>query len=85
MTGGESRTSRQGLSEGGEMPLSARNQIRGTVKHIVLGEVMAEVIVDIGVTEIVAAITRRSVETLGIKVGDEVSAVVKATEVMLMT
>jgi len=45
--------------------------------------VMAEVHVQVGVNELVSAITRGSVERLGIKVGDEVVAIVKATEVMI--
>ena len=67
------------------MALSARNQLPGTVKSVKLGTVMAEVVVDVNGMEIVAAITRSSVESLGIKVGDRVSAIVKATEVMIAT
>ena len=44
---------------------------------------MAEVVVDAGGQEIVAAITRGSVESLGIAEGQEVTVVIKATEVML--
>ena len=68
------------------MALSARNQLRGTVTDLVLGAVMAEVSVDIGGGNVVAAaITRASAESLGIEVGKEVVAVVKATEVMIAT
>jgi len=63
------------------MALSARNQLRGTVTDLVLGAVMAEVSVDIGGGNVVvAAIPRASAESLGIEVGKEVVAVVKATE-----
>ncbi len=65
------------------MEISARNQLKGRVKSVKLGTLMAEVVVDVSGTEVVAAITRASVERLGIKVGDEVSAIVKATEVMI--
>ena len=44
------------------MALSARNQLRGTVKSVKLGTVMAEVIVQVGENEIVSAITRGSGE-----------------------
>ena len=44
---------------------------------------MAEVVVDVNGIEVVAAITRSSVESLNIKAGDEVTAVIKATEVMV--
>lgn len=63
--------------------LSARNQLPGTIKSIKLGTVMAEVVVEVAGVEVVAAITRGSVESLGLKIGDEVRAVVKATEVMI--
>ena len=67
------------------MELSARNQLPGTVKSIKLGAVMAEVVIDVNGLEIVAAITRTSAESLGLKEGDQVRAVVKATEVMVGT
>jgi len=63
--------------------LSARNQFKGTVKSVKVGNVMAEVVVQVGNVEVVAAITRGSVEAMDIKVGDEVKAVIKATEVMV--
>lgn len=66
------------------MAISARNQLQGTVKSVSLGAVMAEVVIDVGGQEVVAAITRHSVENLGIKEGDAVTAVIKATEVMVM-
>ncbi len=66
------------------MTISARNQIEGTVKAVTLGNVMAEVIVDIGGgREMVAAITRGSVDAMGIKQGDRVRVVVKSTDVMI--
>lgn len=48
-----------------------------------LGGIMAEVTVDIGGQELVAAITRESAETLELAEGDEVTVLIKATEVML--
>jgi molybdopterin-binding protein len=63
--------------------LSARNQLEGTVKSLNLGGVMAEVVMDVNGIEIVAAITRRSAEAMGLKEGDRVKAVIKATEVMV--
>lgn len=63
--------------------LSARNQFKGKITSITLGNVMAEVVVAVGELEFVAAITRGSAEGMGLKVGDEVKAVVKATEVMV--
>ena len=65
------------------MELSARNQLSGTVKSVKLGNIMAEVAVDIGGQDVVAAITRGSVERLAIAEGDRVTVLIKATEVML--
>jgi len=63
--------------------LSARNQFKGTVKSVKLGNVMAEVVVAVGDLEVVSAITRGSVDQMGIKIGDQVVAVIKSTEVMI--
>jgi molybdopterin-binding protein len=63
--------------------LSARNQFIGTVKSVKLGNVMAEVIVTVGNLEFVSAITRTSAEQLGLKVGDQVTAIIKSTEVII--
>jgi molybdopterin-binding protein len=65
--------------------LSARNQLRGTVKSVKLGTVMAEVVVQVGENEIVSAITRGSAERLGLSEGTAVTVVIKATEVLLST
>ena len=66
------------------MQLSARNQFKGTIVSIKLGGVMAEVIVDIGGgNQIVSALTRGSVESLGLQEGMEVVAIIKSTEVII--
>lgn len=66
------------------MQISARNQIPGSVKSVSFGNVMCEVVVDIGAgNEIVSAITKGSAEGLGLEAGVEVTVIVKATEVML--
>jgi molybdopterin-binding protein len=63
--------------------LSARNQLPGTVHSVKLGNIMAEVIIKVGPFEVVSAITRGSAESLGLKVGDQVKVVIKATEVLV--
>jgi molybdate transport system regulatory protein len=66
------------------MQISARNQIKGKIKSIKLGEVMAEVVIELGTgEEIVSAITRGSVESLDLKVGDDAVAIIKSTEVII--
>jgi molybdopterin-binding protein len=66
------------------MKLSARNQLAATVKSVNLGTIMAEIVLTVGDHELVSVITRHSAESLGLKVGDKVSAVVKSTEVMVL-
>ena len=66
-----------------DMALSARNQLRGKVKEVNLGGVMRHIVVQVGENEIESVITRRSVEEMNLKVGDEVAVVIKSTEVMI--
>ena len=66
------------------MTLSARNRLVGTVRSVETEGLMAEVAVETdGGQRVTAVITANSVERLGIDEGDEVNAVVKATEVMI--
>jgi molybdopterin-binding protein len=65
------------------MRLSTRNQLAGKVTEVKLGGIMAEVVVDIGSQTIAAAITRGSAESLELAEGDDVTVLIKATEVML--
>ena len=67
------------------MQLSARNQLKGTVRSVTLGNVMAEVVVDVGGQEITSAITRGSAERLSLSEGKDVTVIIKATEVLLAT
>ena len=72
------------LEKEDDMAVSARNQLKGVVQTMIKGDVMAEVTIDVGSgNTIVAVITRQSAETLHIKPGDQVTAVIKATEVMV--
>jgi molybdopterin-binding protein len=63
--------------------LSARNQFKGTVQAVRLGNVAAEVVVAVGDLEVVSLITRTSAERLGLKPGDPVTVVIKSTEVLI--
>ena len=67
------------------MKISARNQLRGTVQSITRGEAIANVAVDVAGERIVASITVEAVEDLGLSEGSEVTAVIKASDVMLAT
>lgn len=66
------------------MKLSARNVLKGTIKAIDIGAVNVDVIVEIAPgLEVSAIITKKSCKNLGLKVGKQVYAVVKATNVMI--
>ena len=65
------------------MRLSTRNQLSGTVTAIEVGAVMTTVKVDVGGQTMTSAVTRESVEELGLAVGRSVVCLVKSTEVML--
>jgi molybdopterin-binding protein len=65
------------------MKLSTRNQLAGKVTGVKLGTIMSEITVDVGGQSIVAAITRGSAEHLELAPGDDVTVLIKATEVML--
>jgi molybdate transport system regulatory protein len=65
------------------LSISARNRLRGHISGLTLDGLMAEVQIRIGDQELVSVITRSSAERLGLKVGDEVFAVIKSTEVMI--
>jgi len=65
------------------MAVSARNQLKGKVTEIVLGTVMAHITIQVGENAIESVITRRSVDELNLKKGDSVTAVIKATEVLV--
>lgn len=66
------------------MKISARNQIKGRIVEVHKGTTTAHVRVDIGGGTIVtAAITNEAVDDLGLKVGGEATAVIKASDVMI--
>ena len=66
------------------MKISARNALKGKVVDIKRGAVMCQVVVDIGGgVKVSSAIFVDSVDDLGVKVGDEVLAVIKSTDVMI--
>jgi molybdopterin-binding protein len=63
--------------------LSAHNQLPGTIQSVKSGAVMAEVTVSIQAGLITAVITDSSRENLNLREGDQVTVVVKSTEVMI--
>jgi molybdopterin-binding protein len=65
--------------------LSARNQLRGTVSSITRGEAIANVVLDVGGQRLVSSITVEAVSDLGLSEGSEVTAVIKASDVIIVT
>jgi len=66
------------------MELSARNQLRGKVKAVKHGAVMSEITIEIGGGQtLVSTITRVSAERMKLAEGDSVTAIVKATEILI--
>ena len=65
------------------MRLSARNQIKGTVLEVTKGQTTSHVRIDVGGTVVTASITNEAVDDLGLKVGQQAYAVIKASDVMV--
>ena len=66
------------------MKLSARNQIKGKVTAVVKGQTTGHVHIDIGNGVTVhASITNEAIDDLALEVGDEATAVIKASDVMV--
>lgn len=65
------------------MRLSARNQLQGTVSRINKGAAIANVEIDVHGQRLVASITVEAVQELGLREGSAVTAVVKASDVIL--
>jgi hypothetical protein len=65
------------------MKISARNRLKGTVVEVTKGQTTAHVKIDVQGTIVTAAITNAAVDELGLAVGQEAYAVVKASDVMV--
>jgi molybdopterin-binding protein len=63
--------------------LSARNHLPGTIDDIRSDSIMTHVVIRVGEHQIESVITRPSADELKLQGGDSVTAVVKATEVMI--
>ena len=67
-----------------KMELSARNQLKGKVSNVELGAVMANIKIEVEDPNVITAvITKESAERLGLKDGDDVTALIKSTEVII--
>jgi len=67
------------------MKLSARNQLKGTVTSVNKGEAIANVVLDVSGARLVASITVEAADELGLSEGSQVTAIVKASDVIIAT
>ncbi|HKO27114.1 MAG TPA: TOBE domain-containing protein [Solirubrobacteraceae bacterium] len=67
------------------MKLSARNQLTGTVQSINQGAAIANVVLDVSGQRLVASVTVEAVQELGLSEGSQVTAIIKASDVILAT
>jgi molybdopterin-binding protein len=67
------------------MKLSARNQLPAQVVSVTQGEAIANVELDVQGLRLVASITVEAAKELGLETGKAVTAVVKASDVMVAT
>jgi molybdopterin-binding protein len=65
------------------LKLSARNQLKGTVTSVNKGAAIANVVLDVGGQRLVASITVEAADDLGLREGTEVTAIVKASDVII--
>jgi molybdopterin-binding protein len=65
------------------MKLSARNQLAGKIVEVTKGQTTAHVRVDIGGKIITSSITNEAVDDLDLKIGDEVTAIIKSSDVII--
>ncbi|RDJ21259.1 transporter [Bosea caraganae] len=65
------------------MKISARNQLKGRIVEITKGATTAHVRIDIGGAVVTSSITNAAVDELGLIVGQDAYAVVKASDVMI--
>jgi molybdopterin-binding protein len=63
--------------------INVRNQFKGKIKTIIEGSVVSEVDVETPAGIVTSVITTRSIRDLGLVIGSEVVALVKATEVSI--
>jgi molybdopterin-binding protein len=76
-----------GINEKGrnKVKISTRNRLPGRITEVVKGEAAATVAMQVGDNHLVSLITRESAEELGLEAGQEVTALIKATDVMILT
>jgi molybdate transport system regulatory protein len=66
------------------LKISARNRLKGTIKSVDKGDIIAKIKLEIKTPAIITAlISREAVDDLNIKPGDNAEAVIKATEIMI--
>ncbi|RAU21020.1 molybdenum-pterin-binding protein [Paramagnetospirillum kuznetsovii] len=65
------------------MKLSARNNLKGKVVAIDKGQIVAKVKIDIGGQSITSLVSNEAIDDLALKIGDDVHAIIKSSEVII--
>lgn len=76
----------RGVDDAGSraMKLSARNLLKGRVLDVQKGQTTAHVRIEIGEAAVItASVTNEAVDELGLKAGDEATAIIKASDVIV--
>jgi molybdopterin-binding protein len=63
--------------------VNVRNQFRGRVREIIVGDVVSEVDIETSAGLVTSVITTRSINEIGLQIGNEVLALVKSTDVSI--
>lgn len=71
------------ISTDTDLKISARNTLRGKIENINKGDVNSEVTIDVDGDKVVTVLTTSSLENLNLKVGLEVDAIIKASDIMI--
>lgn len=71
------------ISKDNSIKFSAANQIQGVIKDIELGSVMSKIVVDSNGLEISSVMTKESTQNLNLQKGDSVTAMIKATNIII--
>lgn len=71
------------ISTDTNLKISARNTLRGKIENINKGDVNSEVTIDVDGDKVVTVLTTSSLENLNLKVGLEVDAIIKASDIMI--
>ncbi|MBI9064974.1 MAG: TOBE domain-containing protein [Marinilabiliaceae bacterium] len=71
------------VGKGGDHQISLQNRLSGRIHAIETGQLLSRLVIDTHAGQVVSVITANAVEQLALKVGSEVTAMIKTNEIML--